>query len=173
MAVGTFVLSAVSACTKVDDTLGQGFIPGGNDKLTLHIDTLGLGEGEAITACQVYYDSIGLAGSTRHTRGAMNLHIAYMGRSSDPVFGKITGASIATCLPSEPLLSIFQMHVQLIIGNLNSRLIELFFNALNNAPPHAPVILRLCPAPAPDDNRAVCQLSHIDRDSVLLYHPGL
>ena len=62
MAVGTFVLSAVSACTKVDDTLGQGFIPGGNDKLTLHIDTLGLGEGEAITACQVYYDSIGLAG---------------------------------------------------------------------------------------------------------------
>ena len=107
MAVGTFVLSAVSACTKVDDTLGQGFIPGGNDKLTLHIDTLGLGEGEAITACQVYYDSIGLAGSTRHTRGAMNLHIAYMGRSSDPVFGKITGASIATCLPSEPIRPYF------------------------------------------------------------------
>ena len=105
-AVCLTILAAVS-CTHVDDTLGQDFIPGGNDKLSLHIDTLGLGEGEAITASQVFYDSIGLAGSTRHTRGAMNLHIAYMGRSSDPTFGKITAASIATCLPSEQVRPYF------------------------------------------------------------------
>lgn len=105
-AVGSFVLSAIS-CTQVDDTLGQDFLPGGNDKLTLHIDTLGLGVGEAITASQVYYDSIGLAGSTRNTRGSMNLHIAYLGRSNDPTFGQITGASVATCLPSEPVRPYF------------------------------------------------------------------
>ena len=52
-AVCLTILAAVS-CTHVDDTLGQDFIPGGNDKLSLHIDTLGLGEGEAILEAEEY-----------------------------------------------------------------------------------------------------------------------
>ena len=43
--LSAFVLSV--ACTSVDDTLGAGLIPGGGEKLSIHIDTLGLGEGRS------------------------------------------------------------------------------------------------------------------------------
>ena len=71
--LSAFVLSV--ACTSVDDTLGAGLIPGGGEKLSIHIDTLGLGEGERIRAFQTYTDSIGLRASTKHMRGAMNVNV--------------------------------------------------------------------------------------------------
>lgn len=94
-------LSAAS-CTEVDDTLGGGLLPGGGEKLTIHLDTLGLAPQERIKAYQVYSDSIGLSSSTRRQRGAMNVHIGYVGSAVDPFFGKTVTASVATALPSQP-----------------------------------------------------------------------
>lgn len=91
------------SCTQVDDSLGAGLMPGGGEKLTIHVDTLGLGAGERIKAYQVYSDSIALPASERRKRGAMNLNVGYIGSAVDPFFGKTVTASVMTALPSQPL----------------------------------------------------------------------
>lgn len=90
------------SCTQVDDTIGAGLIPGGSEKLTIHVDTLGAGAGERIKAYQIYSDSIGLSTSARRKRGAMNLNVGYFGSAVDPFFGKTVAASVMTALPSQP-----------------------------------------------------------------------
>ncbi len=98
-------LGLAVACTNADDHLGAGFIPGGEGHLGLRIDTLGLAGGELLSTYQVYYDSIGLASSQRHQRGAMNLNVAYIGSAADPQFGRTKTASVFTGLPSTPTLN--------------------------------------------------------------------
>lgn len=99
--LSAFVLSV--ACTSVDDTLGAGLIPGGGEKLSIHIDTLGLGEGERIRAFQTYTDSIGLRASTKHMRGAMNVNVGYIGSAEESFFGKTVAASVFSGLPAQAL----------------------------------------------------------------------
>lgn len=99
------LLAAVFAagCTKVDDTLGSDLLPGGGNKLTIHVDTLGLAAGERIRTFQTYTDSIGLKASVKHTRGAMNINVGYIGSATDSFFGKTTAASIVTGIPAQAL----------------------------------------------------------------------
>lgn len=96
-------LFTVTGCTKVDDNVGNGLIPGGDDHLTLHIDTLGLKAEETIKVFQTYSDSIGLKSYIRKKRGAMNLNVGYIGSAVDPKFGKTSTASIFTGLPGVPV----------------------------------------------------------------------
>ena len=91
----------LQSCTSVDDSLGKDIVHG--DRMSIHIDTLGLRPDQQIQAFQVYYDSIGLASSQRAKRGAMNINVGYIGSATDPVFGLTQAASIATAIPTEPL----------------------------------------------------------------------
>ena len=97
-----------TACTQTDDNLGANMIPGGDDQMSIHIDTLGLANGEIIKASQIFYDSIGRTTSTDKMRGAMNLNINYIGKSTDPTFGKLTTASVFTGVPATAISPNFQ-----------------------------------------------------------------
>lgn len=102
----TFSLAGIavlfSSCTNVDDSLGSEIIPGGNEHLSLKIDTLGLTQEQTIKVFQSYADSIGRRGSGSVMRGSMNLNIGYLGSEVDSYFGKTAAASIMTALPTQP-----------------------------------------------------------------------
>lgn len=91
------------SCTDVDDSLGWGLVQGGSDKLTIHVDTLGLESDQMLTAFQTYTDSIGLRGSTATKRGSMNLNVGYVGSARDAVMGLTTAAYAVTSVPASPI----------------------------------------------------------------------
>lgn len=104
LAFGVAVILMFSAsCTKVDDTLGDSVIPGGDEHMSLRIDTLGLSQDQMIKVYQTYADSIGRSGSTATMRGSMNLNVGYIGSEIDTYFGKTATASIMTSLPTQPV----------------------------------------------------------------------
>lgn len=106
-AAGVIIFALMPSCTKVDNTLGSGLVPGGEGHLGVYRDTLGLSADDMIKAYQVYTDSIGNRNSRVYTRGAMNMNITYIGAENDPYFGKTTTASIFTGLPAEPVSPYF------------------------------------------------------------------